>query len=776
MQFEYDEQGGTFLYFLLCFWLAAIVSATCYFFPRKSNKDEAHKSQRQCSCPPCRKKQLQLKAKEPWTKAKQNAIKIVLVLGWLIFFLLAYKCYKMDSDNKEYDPFAELGVDRGASIADIKKAFRRLSLKYHPDRESGDSKKFMLIAKAHAALTDEESRKNWEVYGNPDGPGFIRFGIALPKWIVERENSMWVLAVYGLVFMILLPIVVGIWWYRSIKFSADQVLLDTTHLYLHFFNKTPTMQLKRVIMILASSWEYEKLHNAEIIERPSDNEELPALMRELSNLGESNKERPLCFPYSMKARVLLFAHMARKALPPNTLEIDKQYILKKFPSLINEMVNVVAQLVAGAVHGKCTLMPSLETLEHIMKASQLLTQALQEKSSPLLQLPYITQDMLKYFVCRKRNIRCIRDFILMKDDERRSILRSLTDEEYLDVMEVCASMPYVTLEIKSEVIDDDDSTITAGSIVTVTVTLKRESLGDHYANSITPAEVKENTEENHTEVIEEAENQPQTTDSPQRKPNRVWEKDKKRKKNNKKGAKTKKKLKASAQARGAAAASAAAAAAAAAAASENREDKKVCTIGAATAEKGTAENGKGDAENGSDHEGSDNSDSQEDAKEANGDSNSNAKDDDDDWSKFQAEMKKETILETKSKESHIVHCPYFPLDKQECWWLYIADRKNRMLISAPMYISSLKYEDTVELKFSAPRKPGIYHYSVYLRSDSYLDSDQVHPLKLDVKQAKIIQDHPQWEISDDDDDDDKKEEEASGDSDYSTDNEESESD
>ena len=30
-------------------------------------------------------------------------------------------------------------------------------------------------------------------------------------------------------------------------------------------------------MILASSWEYEKLHNAEIIERPSDNEELPAV-------------------------------------------------------------------------------------------------------------------------------------------------------------------------------------------------------------------------------------------------------------------------------------------------------------------------------------------------------------------------------------------------------------------------------------------------------------------------------------------------------------------
>ena len=34
------------------------------------------------------------------------------------------------------------------------------------------------------------------------------FGIALPKWIVEKQNSVWVLAVYGLVFMVILPVVV----------------------------------------------------------------------------------------------------------------------------------------------------------------------------------------------------------------------------------------------------------------------------------------------------------------------------------------------------------------------------------------------------------------------------------------------------------------------------------------------------------------------------------------------------------------------------------------
>lgn len=32
----------------------------------------------------------------------------------------------------------------------------------------------------------------------------------------------------------------------------------------------------------------------------------------------------------------------------------------------------------------------------------------------------------------------------------------------------------------------------------------------------------------------------------------------------------------------------------------------------------------------------------------------------DDWTKFQEEAKKENTLETKSKETHLVHCPFFP--------------------------------------------------------------------------------------------------------------------
>jgi len=52
----------------------------------------------------------------------------------------------------------------------------------------------------------------------------MSFGIALPSWIVEKENSVWVLGLYALVFMVALPTVVGMWWYKSIRYTGDQVI------------------------------------------------------------------------------------------------------------------------------------------------------------------------------------------------------------------------------------------------------------------------------------------------------------------------------------------------------------------------------------------------------------------------------------------------------------------------------------------------------------------------------------------------------------------------
>ena len=56
---------------------------------------------------------------------------------------------------------------------------------------------------------------------------------------------------------------------------------------------------------------------------------------------------------------------------------------------------------------------------------------------------------------------------------------------------------------------------------------------------------------------------------------------------------------------------------------------------------------------------------------------SNAADDEDMWDELQREARKESILETKSKETHPVHCPYFPIVS----WKFCVDSVNVHLYS-----------------------------------------------------------------------------------------------
>lgn len=270
------------------------------------------------------------------------------------------------------------------------------------------------------------------------------------------------------------------WWYKSIRYTGDQVLIRTTQLYLHCLMKNPQMILKRAIMVLGSSLEYEKSNNPEIVERPSDNVEMPALMRDLPDLQEKLREIPFSYLFSIKARAMIHAHLLRMDLPADTLLKDKNVIVKKAPFLINEMVNVVSNLVASTSQmPKNFHPPQLETLENIMRLSPMIVQALWDKNKKqtLLQLPHLQEGHLRHFQTKKRNINDIKSFAQMNEEDRRSVVRHLTDEQYADVMRVVAAYPLVGMDVKTEVFDDEDEQIiTTGAIVTVVVKLKRQNM------------------------------------------------------------------------------------------------------------------------------------------------------------------------------------------------------------------------------------------------------------------------------------------------------------
>jgi molecular chaperone DnaJ len=73
------------------------------------------------------------------------------------------------------DYYKILGVEKSASKDDIKKAFRKLASKYHPDKKTGDEAKFKKISEAYSVLSDEKKRAEYDTYGKSfaggAGPG-----------------------------------------------------------------------------------------------------------------------------------------------------------------------------------------------------------------------------------------------------------------------------------------------------------------------------------------------------------------------------------------------------------------------------------------------------------------------------------------------------------------------------------------------------------------------------------------------------------------------------
>ena len=70
------------------------------------------------------------------------------------------------SDKRDY--YEVLGVDKKASADEIKKAYRKLAIKYHPDRNPGDKEaeeKFKEAAEAYDVLSDADKRARYDQYG-----------------------------------------------------------------------------------------------------------------------------------------------------------------------------------------------------------------------------------------------------------------------------------------------------------------------------------------------------------------------------------------------------------------------------------------------------------------------------------------------------------------------------------------------------------------------------------------------------------------------------------
>ncbi|CAK9168097.1 unnamed protein product [Ilex paraguariensis] len=164
---------------------------------------------------------------------------LTLVLLWVIMAVLVYYIKHISREIQVFEPFSILGLESGASDSEIKKAYRRLSIQYHPDKNPDpEAHTYFVeyISKAYQALTDPISRENFEKYGHPDGRQGLQMGIALPQFLLNIDGASGGILLLGIVGVcILLPLMIAVVYLsRSSKYTGNYVMHQTLSAYYYF--------------------------------------------------------------------------------------------------------------------------------------------------------------------------------------------------------------------------------------------------------------------------------------------------------------------------------------------------------------------------------------------------------------------------------------------------------------------------------------------------------------------------------------------------------------
>ena len=262
----------------------------------------------------------------------------LLVFFWALFLFLV-SLVSSDGEVSTFDPYQILGIEAGAEDKAIKSAYRKLSLKYHPDKNIGSKvaeEMFMKIAKAYEALTDETSKENYEKYGNPDGKQSLEVFIGLPTLILD--NPKVVLVLYLIFMVLVIPISVGLWYSNSKKFGDKNILYDTYRAFYHLLKESS--KLRHMPEILSCSSEFRELN----VYKPEQKPKISEIMGKMQ--AGKLMERPVYDKnvQIMRGNILVHTHVLRMTsmLTPELKE-DLNKMLLLAPELVDGMIEIAQQ-------------------------------------------------------------------------------------------------------------------------------------------------------------------------------------------------------------------------------------------------------------------------------------------------------------------------------------------------------------------------------------------------------------------------------------------------
>lgn len=340
-----------------------------------------------------------------------------------------------------WNPYDILGISESATEKQINSHYKKMALKFHPDKIRPDvsknetiemlNERFVELSKAYKALTDEEVRNNFIQYGHPDGKQSFSIGIALPKFIVSDGNGKYVILVYGLLLGVLLPYLVGSWWYGTQAVSKEGVLINSAN---NLFREYPTdhsaVTEGDVLHALSTGVEFQNAFKGDRadaglsrIESCIDPHLSASDRSKLEDLDGSRR----------KALALLWAYLLRIKLNDPVLD-EAKYEVAPIARALNNSFTAIA-LAFGFTS---PILASYHTAQHLI-------QAIPPHASPLLQLPHFTAEVADAAKAGAKTHLSLQQFMQLPETQRRSLVVGkglLTEGQYKTAVDVARKIPH----------------------------------------------------------------------------------------------------------------------------------------------------------------------------------------------------------------------------------------------------------------------------------------------------------------------------------------------
>lgn len=402
-----------------------------------------------------------------------RAVLLVLLWIWLIYIVVALrKVFSTSSLYANFNPFELLEVSHVASKVDIKKAYRKKSLLWHPDKNQDPEapERFMLVKKAYDALTDPIAKRNYERYGNPDGPTRVTLGVAIPTFSKEQQTTALLLFLFlfiiGVPLMMLACMGVG-----EPQVCENGVMRVTMEALANGLG--PSTDVRGAQKLLLDCGESRKVCGGEFVRDLAEKEVLMRLSLELR--PKAGKSGGPGQEGLMKSDILFQAHVLRlTAELTGGLREDLDAVLPLWRKVTLAMMEHASkQNLGDAAAG------ILELHRTLVQAVDPGLQPSTNGATALLQVPHLTSERIKEWRKGPRKGADLRTLASMDAEERRKSMEAigLSAQELLDVEEFARVVPQMSVQEATVFVANEEG-ICVNDIATLKVRLARGNLSE----------------------------------------------------------------------------------------------------------------------------------------------------------------------------------------------------------------------------------------------------------------------------------------------------------